>query len=311
MDILFRLSRCLWFLCSWMPLRVHYIFSDVVFFPLIYYVLRYRRALVKQQLRDSFPDYDERRLRRIERDFYRWFSDYVVETLKLMSISADEMRRRMEMVNLTDVDLELEAEGAPFCFLYLGHLGNWEWISSIPLWTKADEVCGQIYHPLHNRVMDRLFLHIRGRFGATSIAMKETLRTVLGWKREGRRAMIGFISDQSPKWEAMHHWTPFLHHDTFFFTGAEKIGRAVGARYFYVDVTRPRRGYYRAELRELKVDANSDSPYPVTDAFAQALETSICREPHLWLWTHNRWKRTREMWEKEKNKNKDHPVSRI
>ena len=83
-----------------MPLRVHYIFSDVVFFPLIYYVLRYRRALVKQQLRDSFPDYDERRLRRIERDFYRWFSDYVVETLKLMSISADEMRRRMEMVKI-------------------------------------------------------------------------------------------------------------------------------------------------------------------------------------------------------------------
>ena len=111
MDILFRLSRCLWFLCSWMPLRVHYIFSDVVFFPLIYYVLRYRRPLVRKQLHDSFPDYDERRLRRIERDFYRWFSDYVVETLKLMSISADEMRRRMEMVNLTDVDLELEAEG--------------------------------------------------------------------------------------------------------------------------------------------------------------------------------------------------------
>ena len=95
MDILFRISRWLWFLCSWMPLRVHYIFSDVVFFPLIYYVLRYRRALVKQQLRDSFPDYDEARLRQIERDFYRWFSDYVVETLKLMSISPDEMRRRM------------------------------------------------------------------------------------------------------------------------------------------------------------------------------------------------------------------------
>ena len=242
MDILFRISRWLWFLCSWMPLRVHYIFSDVVFFPLIYYVLRYRRALVKQQLRDSFPDYDEARLRQIERDFYRWFSDYVVETLKLMSISPDEMRRRMEMVNLTEVDLQLEAEGAPFCFLYLGHFGNWEWVSSIPLWTKADEVCGQIYHPLHNSVMDRLFLHVRGRFGATSIAMKETLRTVLGWKREGRRAMVGFIADQSPKLEAMHHWTTFLNHETSFFTGAEKIGRSVGARYFYVDITRPRRG---------------------------------------------------------------------
>ena len=71
----------------------------------------------------------------------------------------------------------------------------------------------------------------------------------------------------------------------------------MGARYFYVDVTRPRRGYYRAELRELVIDSSSDSPYPVTDAFARALEESIHRNPHLWLWTHNRWKRTREMWE--------------
>ena len=208
------------------------------------------------------------------------------------------------MVNLTEVDLQLEAEGSPFCFLYLGHFGNWEWVSSIPLWTKADEVCGQIYHPLHNSVMDRLFLHIRGRFGATSIAMKETLRTVLGWKREGRRAMVGFIADQSPKLEAMHHWTNFLNHETSFFTGAEKIGRAVGARYFYVDITRPRRGYYRAEVRELHIDEQSDSLYPVTDAYARALEESIRRNPELWLWTHNRWKRTREIWERDRKARK-------
>ena len=116
--------------------------------------------------------------------------------------------------------------------------------------------------------------------------------------------MVGFIADQSPKLEAMHHWTTFLNHETSFFTGAEKIGRAVGARYFYVDITRPRRGYYRAEVRELHIDEQSDSLYPVTDAYARALEESIRRSPELWLWTHNRWKRTREIWERDRKARK-------
>ena len=296
----YTLCRWIWYLCSWIPLRVHYFFSDVVIFPLIYYVVRYRRHLVHRHLVECFPESTARKRKQIERDFYHWFSDYIVETLKLMSISQEEMMRRMEMVNLKEIDQRLANENVQFCFLYLGHLGNWEWISSIPLWSTTEEVCGQIYHPLHNKIIDRLFLHIRGRFGAHSIPMRETLRAVIGWKKQGRRAMIGFISDQSPKWEAMHHWVPFLHHDTFFFTGAEKIGKSVGARYFYVDVTRPKRGYYRAELRELHVDPSSDSSYPVTDAFARELEKSIRRDPHLWLWTHNRWKRTREIREQNR-----------
>ena len=102
----------------------------------------------------------------------------------------------------------------------------------------------------------------------------------------------------------MHHWTTFLNHETSFFTGAEKIGRSVGARYFYVDITRPRRGYYRAEVRELHIDEQSDSLYPVTDAYARALEESIRRNPELWLWTHNRWKRTREIWERDRKARK-------
>ena len=150
-------------------------------------------------------------------------------------------------------------------------------------------------------MMDRLFFHIRGRFGATNIAMKETLRVLLHWKREGHSSMVGFIADQAPKIEARHHWTEFLHHDTSFFTGAEKIGGKLGARFFYLEMTRPRRGYYRAELREMHPEAPTpEQPFPVTDAFARCIEQSIRSQPHHWLWTHNRWKRTRQDWENYK-----------
>ena len=317
---LLPLCRALWWLCSLLPLRLHYFFADVLIFPLVFHVMKYRRELVQRQLAEAFPERSQEERAKIERDFYHWLSDYFVETLKLMSISRKELYRRMDFVNLHEVLRELRKGEHQFVFIYLGHLGNWEWVSSLPLWSEGGVQFGQIYHPLHSPLMDKLLLHVRGRMGATSIAMKETLRTILTWKKGGEKGMIGFISDQAPKWEAMHHWCDFLHHETSFFTGAEKFGQKVGARFFYLDFTRPHRGEYRAELIELKADFQDSfkaneadktksaevSPYPITDAYARALEASIEAHPHLWLWTHNRWKRTKQEWDMRNKKNTEH-----
>ena len=319
-QVLFSLCRALWWLCSILPLRLHYFFADSLVFPLVFHVMKYRRELVQRQLAEAFPERSQEERAKIERDFYHWLADYFVETLKLMSISRKELYRRMDFVNLHEVLRELREGEHQFAFIYLGHLGNWEWVSSLPLWSEGGVQFGQIYHPLHSPLMDKLFLHVRGRMGATSIAMKETLRTILTWKKGGEKGMIGFISDQAPKWEAMHHWCNFLHHETSFFTGAEKIGQKVGARYFYLEVTRPHRGEYRAELIELHPDFQDSSkaneadqtisaevsPYPITDAYARALEASIEAHPHLWLWTHNRWKRTKQEWDERNKKNTAH-----
>ena len=319
-QVLFSLCRALWWLCSILPLRLHYFFADILVFPLVFHVMKYRRELVQRQLAEAFPERSQEERAKIECDFYHWFADYIVETLKLMSISRKELYRRMDFVNLHEVLRELREGEHQFAFIYLGHLGNWEWVSSLPLWSEGGVQFGQIYHPLHSPLMDKLFLHVRGRMGATSIAMKETLRTILTWKKGGEKGMIGFISDQAPKWEAMHHWCDFLHHETSFFTGAEKIGQKVGARYFYLEVTRPHRGEYRAELIELHPNFQDSSkaneadqtisaevsPYPITDAYARALEASIKAHPHLWLWTHNRWKRTKQEWDERNKKNTAH-----
>ena len=299
MKFTFTLLRGLWWLAGSLPMRLLYDISDVLIFPLLYHVLRYRRRLVSRNLRDEPPERTDEELRRVERDFYHWLADYFVEVLKERAISPDEMRRRMVITNLADIEASLRDEGTRHAFLYLGHFGNWEWVASLPLAStqRQEQTFGQIYHPLHSPLADALFLDLRGRFGARSIAMKETLRAILTLQRQGQRSMVGFISDQSPKIEAMHHWTDFLHHETSFFTGAEKIGQKVGARYFYLDMTRPRRGYYRATLVEIKAEPTSERPFPVTDAYARLLEQSIRATPHLWLWTHNRWKRTRAHWD--------------
>ena len=165
---LLPLCRALWWLCSLLPLRLHYFFADVLIFPLVFHVLKYRRALVQRQLAEAFPTRSAEERAQIERDFYHWFADYVVETLKLMSISRKELYRRMDFVNLHEVLRELRNGEHQFVFLYLGHFGNWEWVSSLPLWSDGGIHFGQIYHPLHSPLMDELFLHVRGRMGATN-----------------------------------------------------------------------------------------------------------------------------------------------
>ena len=186
------------------------------------------------------------------------------------------------------------AEGQS-CSLYLGHYCNWEWISTIPLHLDCKEALnGQIYHPLENPVFDKLFLRMRDRFGSTSIAMEDTFRAIVGAKRQGRNSVIGYISDQVPLYDNVHYFTDFLHHDTPVFTGAERITRMIDASVFYLEVSRPKRGYYVCRFVPMTRHAKDIPQFGITEQYFRMLEKTIEAEPQYWLWSHNRWKRTRE-----------------
>lgn len=289
----------LWLL-SLLPMRVLYILSDLMFL-LVYHLVRYRRRLVERQLAESFPEKTERERRQIVRRFYRFLCDLLVEDVKLISIRPEEMRRRVQFPGFEEAMHEAEIRGKQFCFFYLGHYGNWEWLASYALWAPEGWQCAQIYHPLRNKALDRFFLRLRTQFGGSCVGMKETLRHILTLRRQGTREAMAFIADQSPKWEAMHHWTPFLHHSTSFFIGTEKIGKQVDAAIFYVRVTRPARGRYVGEVVPISLDPAQHPNYEITDTYARLLEEQISACPELWLWTHKRWKRTYEEWLKRKN----------
>lgn len=296
MNIVYHLVFAFWYVCSLLPFRVLYALSDALFYPL-YYVVRYRRRVVRRNLVESFPEKTEEEIVHIEKQFYSFFCDYIVETLKQLSLSEKEMRRRMTFSGTDDLIRDMERDDKHYTFIYLGHYCNWEWIASMPYWFPKDTVCGQIYHPLYNKAFDRLFLEMRSRYGAQCIPMKETLRKILEMRRRSNHVVVGFISDQAPKWNSIHHFTPFLHHDTPVFIGTEKLGRKLDAVIYFADVTRPRRGYYHCHLYRMVDNVEAVPEYQVTDVYMQHLEQMIHRAPQYWLWSHNRWKRTRAEWE--------------
>jgi KDO2-lipid IV(A) lauroyltransferase len=280
----------LW-LFSLLPMWVHYVIADDIYL-IVYRLVGYRKKLVRKNLADSFPEKTKEELQAIEKGFYHWFCDYLVETIKMMTISEKNLKRRMVFKGVEGADEVLESGQS--IALYLGHYCNWEWVTSMPLWITPKAHCGQIYHVLENAAFDKLFLKLRERWGAESIPMAETLRRVATYRKQGQPIMIGYISDQVPFWNNIHHWLNFLNHDTPVLTGTERLARGAGHAIFYLDMHRVRRGYYEATLKLITRDPKQTKDYELTDAYFRMLEESIRRDPVCYLWTHNRWKRTHE-----------------
>lgn len=298
MRILYYILFGLWYLASLFPLRLHYLFSDVILFPLLFYFIGYRRKVVEANLKGSFPEKSNQELMVIKKDFYHFFCDYIVETIKSFSMSREQMMRRMTFSGLEQLTAAMECENKQFCFVFLGHFCNWEWIASMPYWVPVDYHCAQIYHRLSNPEMDALFLRLRNRYGGECIPMKETLRRIIEIKRSGQKEIIGFISDQAPKWNSIHHWCNFFHRETPVFIGTEKIGKQVDALIYYAEVKRIKRGYYHCQFKPITHDVKQIPDYELTDTFTHLLEQTIKGQPAFWLWSHKRWKRTKEEWTK-------------
>ena len=289
--MVYYVTIAVWYILSLLPFWVHYLLSDFIYL-ILYKLVGYRKQVVRENLTISFPEKSKEELLRIERRFYHFLGDYFAESVKLMTISKQSLRRRLVFKNTEAI--EECVESGQSCAVFLGHYCNWEWITSLPLWVTPKAQCGQIYHPIENKDFDRLFLRLRQRLGAVCIPMQDTLRKILEFRQAGQPVVIGYISDQKPHWVNIHHWVDFLHHDTPVLTGTERIARKMNHAVFYLDVRRLRRGYYEAEFKLITREPQQMPEFKLTDIYYQMLEASIQRAPEFWLWSHNRWSRTRE-----------------
>lgn len=285
-------------LLSLLPFWVLYGLADCCF-VLVYYLVRYRRKIVRKNLTTSFPEMSLKDIRRTERRFYRWLCDYVVETIKLLSISDKALMKRLEIRGVEDME-ECFDRGQN-CAAILGHYCNWEWLTATKRAYRRypETTVGQIYHPLYNEAFDKLFIDIRSAHGGFCIAKQDILRQLVVMRREKRHYLFGYLSDQAPRWHNIHLWLPFLNHDTPVFTGGERIMRKMDDAVFYVDMERPCRGRYIFTYRPLCAHASQEPENAITYRFFQLLEETIRREPAYYLWTHNRWKRTHEEFDRQ------------
>jgi KDO2-lipid IV(A) lauroyltransferase len=222
-------------LIAWIPLPVLYIISDIIC-PVVYYIVRYRRGVVRLNIAKSFPDKSEKERRTIERRFYRFFCDLFIETMYEMHISEKEILRRMTFGNLKEI-LEQNAKKKSVMIM-TAHYGNWEWTLAFALFSPETYPSNPIYKRLRNERFDKLIYKLRARYGAKLIEKNDLLRVMFRLQKENEVGNFWMISDQTPNGRNIHFWTPFLHQDTPTLTGTEQLARKFDYPVFYAEINR-------------------------------------------------------------------------
>jgi KDO2-lipid IV(A) lauroyltransferase len=275
---------------SLLPLRILYISSDVLFL-FLYYFPSYRRKIVAENLRNSFPEKSEKELALVGRKFYRHLADLFIETLKLTHLSNKELGKRFTVSN-PELFETLYKSGRDLAVVH-SHYNNWEWLGvCLPLFSKYK--CIGIYKPIQNRLFNRFLNNLRTRNDAELAPMNLVVRKIIENKSKNIRALYGFIADQTPAKTQIEYYTTFLNQETPVFLGIEKIAAKYDMPVVFFNVRKVRRGYYNLTI-ELLFDSARDLPkYLVTDTHVKRLEQIIKEKPEYWLWTHRRWKYKKE-----------------
>jgi KDO2-lipid IV(A) lauroyltransferase len=273
---------------SWLPFWLLYRLSDGLFY-LLYYLIRYRKNIVCQNLTNSFPDKSRVEIEQIAKKFYRHFCDLIVEGLKMFSISENEVIRRSRHVN-SDL-LDQFYDKGQSVIIIIGHYNNWEmWGQACNSQMKHQAVA--IYAPLRNKFYDKKFAQARGRNGMVLISKNWVKKYFVRHKEQGH--VVIFVADQSP-WPntKIVHWMNFLNQDTPVMIGPERFAREYNYPIIFAGINKEKRGYYTISFELLEENPSVTTQGEITEKHTLRLEQQILAQPEYYLWTHRRWKRKR------------------
>ena len=275
-----------------MPYWFKYYVVENLIFVLLRYCLRYRMKVVKTNLRNSFPEKDERELAVIRRRFYRTLAEMFVDTINLAGLTPEKGRSLLTVKGLEE---QKERVGGRDWIAMTAHFGCWEYCSFWGLYDPTQIVVA-VYHPLRSRIVEAFYQRLRNGDYATTVAMKESLRFYLRNRAGGiggRNLVMGLIADQNPPRRPDSRWFRFLNQDTIFFDGGEKLALRCQLPVYFVKMERLRRGRYEMSF-ELIYDGKEEvAEYEITQRYVRMLEAEIRRRPELWMWSHRRWKHKR------------------
>ena len=287
----FWLVKGVAFMISITPFSLLYLRSDCYCF-LLYHVIRYRRKVVRDNLVKSFPEKSSKEIKQIERRFYRNFCDLVVEICKLMRVKPEELSRYVHFTN-PELMCDLYERGKSV-FTAISHSGNWEWYGKMMHVVsphKASAIYKRVKDPNFDAFMKQLRLNFnkdREEMIESSVALKTLVR------RKDLRNAILIVADQSPRGVASDYWTEFLHRDTCWFYGLEKMAKFLDYAVVFVDMQRVRRGYYDVTFKLICEDPKSTEEGFIMEQYVRHIERSIQDNPDNWLWSHRRWKHSRQ-----------------
>jgi len=281
MKILFQLLM----LISKLPLKIQYIFSDLIFIT-GYYIVGYRKNIVTENLRNSFPEKSDESIKEIRKQFFKNFSDYLVETVRSFTISSRELRVRVQHIN-QDIFHEAHQEGKNVILL-AGHVFNWEWFNALAT-VIPQEKCFPVYRKVNNSFWEEKIKNIRNSYGNHALEAREVIRHIFKNPNDGNSVYM-FVADQTPHFSEVTYGLKFLNQKTPAFIGYDKLATRMDLAFVYCEMKKVKRGFYQVNYYRIYPEKEKFEEFEVVKKFHKFLQNTIHKHPDNYLWSHRKWK---------------------
>jgi KDO2-lipid IV(A) lauroyltransferase len=268
-----------------MPLKILYIFSDIIFF-LNYYFVGYRKKIITQNLKNSFPEKSPKEIAEIRKKFYLNFSDYLAETVKSFTMSKTETRVRMQHIN-QHLFHEAKQEGKNIILL-AGHVFNWEWMNALATVVPQNN-CHPVYRKVNSEFWEKQMKKVRSKFGNQALEANEVIMNIFRSKNDGDSIYL-FVADQTPHSSHVNYGLEFLNQRTPAFIGYDKLATRMDFVFLYTEMKKVKRGHYQINYSRIEPDGEKFVNNEVVKKFHKLLENTIKKRPDNYLWSHRKWK---------------------
>ncbi len=270
---------------SLLPIQILYLISKIIRF-FVYDIFCYREKVVIDNIQNSFIEKSQTEVIKLKNNFYDYFFELIVEIIKLLSISNNELNNRFSFSNINVIKQALKKNKS--VIVVVGHYGNWEWALRSASNLIDTKIIG-VYKRINNTIFEWLLLKIRSNTNVSPVEIKSLFKELVN---NNEKKIYAMVADQSPTLEQSNVRINFLNRDTLVYTGVEKISKKYNMPVFYLNIKLIRKGYYESTFEEIKSKNINGKNLEITKEFFSKLENQIKSEPRLWLWSHKRWKHT-------------------
>jgi KDO2-lipid IV(A) lauroyltransferase len=271
-----------------LPFWILYGISDF-FYLILRFVVKYRHKVITENLKHAFPEKTENEISEIRNKFYRHICDIFVESIKVYSISDNEIEKRLKITGAELANDFYEQKRSLIAMAF--HYNNWEWTTFVQ--SKLKHQILSVYNPIRgNSALENFLVHNREKWGSKCVPVHKTARTALEYKAKGILTGLWLAADQTPPANSKF-WTIFLNQETPFFSGPEKLAASANLPVFFQHTKKVGRGKYVIEYTLLFENPAEVEQKDILLAYIRKCEEIIREEPAYYLWSHRRWKHKR------------------
>ena len=252
----------------------------------MYNVIEYRKKVVLENLKLSFPEKSDKELKKISKKFFKHLTDLIMESIKSFTISKKQISKRYTYKNTEMVNKYVQ-QGKNIA-LVGAHQANWEWSISLPLVLNID-LYGA-YTKLNNKYFEKWVRNSREKFGVIGYKTSDTVRGMQKNFNNKKQGAYILLSDQSPQLHKTYYWRDFFGIKVPIHTGAEMLSKKFDLVVINYVTRKVKRGYYETDFQLITDSPKEFKDYQITDKYTELTEKNIRLQPEFYLWSHKRFK---------------------